>query len=112
MTKRQQKRRLGRRREAAGPTGAVNTAAASRPRVRAGHVSPERAVPPNIARPPYAPGAALVSALPPGEYADRMRAAGHAARKVLLEVAPAVRPGVTTDELDAIVHEACIARGG
>jgi methionyl aminopeptidase len=31
---------------------------------------------------------------------------------VLLDIAAAVRPGVTTDELDRVCHEACIARGG
>ena len=41
-----------------------------------------------------------------------MRPAGVAAREVLLDVGAAVRPGVTTDELDRICHEACIARGG
>ena len=34
------------------------------------------------------------------------------AREVLLEPADAVRVGITTDELDRICHEACIARGG
>jgi methionyl aminopeptidase len=53
-----------------------------------------------------------VPSFPPGEFVDRMRGAGHAAREVLLEIAPAVVPGVTTDELDAIAHDACIARGG
>ncbi|MDQ1466862.1 MAG: methionyl aminopeptidase, partial [Actinomycetota bacterium] len=81
--------------------------------MRAGRLSPERAVPPHIPRPPYLRGAgALVPSFPPGEFDERMRAAGHAAREVLLEVAPAVVPGVTTDALDAIAHEACIARGG
>ena len=51
-------------------------------------------------------------AVPPDEIPDRMRAAGHAAREVLLEVGAAVRAGVTTDELDRICHEAYIARGG
>ena len=41
-----------------------------------------------------------------------MRIAGRAAREVLLETGAAVRPGITTDELDRICHEACIARGG
>jgi methionyl aminopeptidase len=41
-----------------------------------------------------------------------MRRAGRAAGEVLAEVARAVRPGVTTDELDRIAHEACIAHGG
>ena len=51
-------------------------------------------------------------AVPVGESADRMRAAGIAAREVLLEIADAVGPGVATDDLDRICHEACIARGG
>jgi len=50
--------------------------------------------------------------VPPDEIPDRMRAAGRAAREVLLEVGGAVRAGVTTDELDRICHEAYIARGG
>ena len=114
MTKRQQKRRLDRRREAAGPAGLSGPAAASaRPRVRAGRIGAERPVPASIPRPPYLPGAgALVASFPPGEYAERMRSAGRAAREVLLEVAAAVAPGVTTDALDGIAHEACIARGG
>ena len=41
----------------------------------------------------------------------RMRVAGRIAAEVLLEVAPLVRPGVTTDELDAAAHEAYVARG-
>jgi methionyl aminopeptidase len=70
-------------------------------------------VPASIPRPPYAPDApALVPAVPPDELAERMRVAGRAAREVLLDVAAAVRPGVTTDELDRVCHEACIARGG
>lgn len=40
-----------------------------------------------------------------------MRRAGQVAREVLLETAAAIGPGVTTDELDRICHEACIARG-
>jgi methionyl aminopeptidase len=41
-----------------------------------------------------------------------MRRAGRAAAEVLAEVGAAVRPGVTTDELDRIAHDGCIARGG
>jgi methionyl aminopeptidase len=51
-------------------------------------------------------------AVPPDEIPDRMRAAGRAAREVLLEVGAAVKAGVTTDELDRICHDAYIARGG
>jgi methionyl aminopeptidase len=81
--------------------------------VRPGRLSPTREVPVSIPRPPYAPDAPpLVPAVPPDEFADRMRAAGHAAREVLLELRDAVKVGMTTDELDRICHEACIARGG
>ncbi|HUI47609.1 MAG TPA: M24 family metallopeptidase, partial [Acidimicrobiia bacterium] len=81
--------------------------------VRAGRISPPRPVPASIPRPPYAPDApALVPAVPPDEFADRMRAAGRAGREVLLELADAVKVGMTTEELDIICHEACIARGG
>jgi methionyl aminopeptidase len=81
--------------------------------VRPGHLSPDRTVPASIARPHYAPDAPpFVPAVPPDELADRMRAAGHAGREILLELADAVAVGMTTDELDRICHEACIARGG
>jgi methionyl aminopeptidase len=81
--------------------------------IRAGRLSPTRPVPAEIPRPPYAPDApALVRAVPPDEFADRMRAAGRAAREVLRAVGAAVRAGITTDELDRICHEACIEHGG
>ena len=41
-----------------------------------------------------------------------MRRAGHAAAEILLEVGARVAPGVTTDQLDEVVHEATLARGG
>ncbi len=89
------------------------SAAGTRAPVRPGRISPTREVPANIARPPYAPDApALVPAVPPDELIDRMRVAGRLAREVLLDVAAAVRPGITTDELDRVCHEACIERNG
>jgi methionyl aminopeptidase len=112
MSKRQQRKRDSRRRDAARPRPAGDRA--GRPeRLRPGRLSPLRTVPPEIPRPPYAPDApAFAPAVPRPELADRMRAAGRAAREVLLEIAPHVRPGVSTDELDRICHDACIARGG
>ena len=103
--------KIARRRLAAVPgRGSI---APARAKLRAGRLSPTRTVPAEIPRPPYAPDApALMPAVPPDEFVDRMRAAGHAAREVLLEVGAAVRVGVTTDELDRVCHEACIARGG
>jgi methionyl aminopeptidase len=72
-------------------------------------------VPPDIARPSYA-----VTGRPrtspriadPVERLARIRRACRAAAEVLAEGGRAVRPGVTTDEIDALVHDAYIARGG
>ena len=109
MGKRQEKEKRARRRVAAERRGP----SVRRAPVRPGRLSPFREVPASIPRPPYAPDAPpLVPAVPPDEFADRMRAAGHAGREVLLELAAAVKVGMTTDELDRICHEACIARGG
>jgi len=73
-------------------------------------------VPASIVRPPYAetgdPGQSSSSVLRTPEEVDRMRRAGTAAAEILLEVGPEVRPGVTTDHLDEVVHEATVARGG
>ena len=86
--------------------------------VRPGRLSPRRAVPEGIARPPYAddpkgrPGVRESSAPKDPETIAKMRRAGKAAAEVLQAVGAAVRPGITTDELDAIAHEECIRRGG
>ncbi len=45
------------------------------------------------------------------ERLDRIRRACRAAAEVLAEAGRAARPGVTTDAIDALVHEACLARG-
>jgi methionyl aminopeptidase len=109
MSRRSEKEKLARRRFASARRAEGHT----RPPVRAGRLSPDRPVPPAIPRPPYAPDApALVPAVPPDELFERMRLAGHAGREILLELRDSVRVGMTTDELDRICHEACIARGG
>jgi methionyl aminopeptidase len=83
--------------------------------VRPAVVSPRRAVPPEIPRPNYAlsgrprPAPRVTD---PAERLARIRRACAAAAEVLAEGGRAVRPGITTDELDRIVHEAYIARGG
>ena len=84
-------------------------------RVRAGVVSPAREVPATIPRPPYvdnggtpAPGDAAPKT---AEVLDRMRRAGHIAAQILATAGAAVRPGITTDEIDALVHAECVARG-
>jgi len=82
--------------------------------VRPGVVSPRRPVPAHVPRPSYAetgrprPAARIAD---PADRIARMRRAGRAAAEVLAEAGRAVHPGVTTDELDAIAHDACIARG-
>jgi methionyl aminopeptidase len=109
MGKRQVKEKQARRRVAAERRATT----VRRAPVRPGRLSPNREVPASIPRPPYAPDApALLPAVPPDELADRMRAAGRAGREILLEVTEAVKVGITTDELDRICHDACIARGG
>jgi methionyl aminopeptidase len=87
-------------------------------RARQGRVGPMRSVPDHIPRPPYA-ATGMVPPLPPSENLvlsperiARMRRACKAAAEVLAEVSAAVKPGITTDALDAIAHEAYIRRGG
>jgi methionyl aminopeptidase len=41
---------------------------------------------------------------------DKMRTVCRLAREVLDIAAAAIKPGITTDEIDAIVHKACIER--
>jgi methionyl aminopeptidase len=83
--------------------------------VRPGTVSPRRQVPPSIARPPYAetgePPPSKNRYVQPPEIVERMRAAGAAAAEVLLLVGAEVGPGVTTDHLDRVGHQATIERG-
>ncbi len=89
---------------------------ASTDAIRPGRISPPRAVPPEIPRPPYAETGVPVRQ--PDDHVRspdvirRMRVAGQAAAEILQTVGAAVAPGVTTDELDALCHEECIKRGG
>jgi methionyl aminopeptidase len=83
--------------------------------VRPGRISPVRSVPESIGRPDYAesgiPSARDGRAVQPAEVVDRMRTAGAVAAEVLLRVGAAVAPGVTTEELDAIGHDAFVELG-
>ena len=80
-----------------------------------GTVTPERQVPRSITRPPYVG----LQTPPPyagdNTYSDaevaRIRAAGRIASGALDAVGEAVRPGVTTEELDRVAHEFVIAAG-
>jgi len=84
-------------------------------RVLPGVVSPMRNVPPHIARPPYADSGRVVrrpeSAVKSPEIVERMRIAGATAAEVLRLAGEFVRPGITTDAIDAYVHDLCIERG-
>jgi len=87
------------------------------PPVRPGTVSAPRAVPAGIARPPYIatggqPSGRELAPLTDARDIARLRAACAAAKRVLDTVGRAVRPGITTDELDAVSHDAYIAEGG
>ena len=85
-------------------------------RLQPGHLSPMRTVPPEIPRPDYAETGQPVRTPEPRvkspDIIERMRVAGRAAAEVLVIGGAAVAPGVTTDEIDAIVHQAYIDRGG
>src|SRR5262245_32092334 len=84
--------------------------------VAPGEVSPMRTVPDGIRRPDYVANGGIPSARELGVVdaaaAVRMRAAGRAARRVLERLRSEVHPGVTTDQLDAIAHDAYVHEGG
>lgn len=81
----------------------------SRAPLTPGTVSPVRPVPRSIPRPEYvgrpAPERFEGDEVKDADTIERMRAAGRLAAQALAEVGRAVRPGVTTDELDRIGHE-------
>ena len=87
-----------------------------RARLVKGTVSPQRPVPAHIPRPPYVGGG-----LPPykGDIIQvhdaggvaRMRAAGRLAADVLERAGAMVRPGITTEDIDAAVHAWTIEAG-
>ncbi|GAA3215365.1 type I methionyl aminopeptidase [Actinocorallia longicatena] len=82
--------------------------------LKPGRVSPLRKVPANIVRPEYVgrktPRTGESDVKTP-EIIEAMRVAGRIAGQALAEVGRAVRPGVTTDELDRIGHEFLLDHG-
>ncbi len=80
-----------------------------------GLVSPLRPVAPGIRRPDYAatgePSDRAARAVRTADEIEAMRVAGRVAADALVTVGAAVRPGITTDELDEIGHEAMVAAG-
>uniref|UniRef100_A0A7S0ZCV3 Methionine aminopeptidase n=1 Tax=Timspurckia oligopyrenoides TaxID=708627 RepID=A0A7S0ZCV3_9RHOD len=88
--------------------------------LRAGNLSTPRIIPASISKPDYARTgvskseesarrSARIRQLSESEIVA-MRKVCRLAREVLDEAASVVKVGVTTDEIDKIVHEACIAR--
>ncbi|MEM7141119.1 MAG: type I methionyl aminopeptidase [Actinomycetota bacterium] len=96
--------------------GPVTKAAPSLPPVTAGLLSPTRRVPAEIPRPPYAttgdPGPSVSSLIRTPDEIAAMRRTGAAAASILLRAGELVRPGVTTDEIDRLVHDLCVEAGG
>jgi methionyl aminopeptidase len=98
-------------------TASDGRAGDGREQVKPGIVSPRRSVPPGIPRPDYAStgrpaGARSRQVVKNADQIARMRKACAAARQVLEIAKKAVRPGITTDEIDAITHQAYIDLGG
>jgi len=79
-----------------------------------GRLSPARHVPANIVRPEYVGKKRPTLGEHDVKDADtiaRMRVAGRVAAQALEEVGRHVRPGVTTDYLDAVGHEFMVSHG-
>ncbi len=74
-----------------------------------------RSVPSSIARPPYADTGHVPRWNEPHvkspDVIERMRMAGSLAAEILRLAGEFVRPGITTDDIDAFVHDLTIERG-
>lgn len=80
-----------------------------------GTLSAKRPVPPSIERPEYlfhdGPEVVTASDVKDAETIERIRRTSKLAAQALAEVGRAVRPGITTDELDRLGHEYLIDNG-
>ncbi len=78
-------------------------------------ISPPREVPGSIARPRYvgqpAPERYAGDDVQPPEIIEKMRVAGKIAAQAMHAAAEIINPGVTTDDLDQVVHESLIDKG-
>lgn len=81
--------------------------------LKPGKISPRRAVPAHIDRPEYmyhlGPEVVTAGDIKSPETIEKIRVAGRIAAQALQVVGEAIRPGVTTDELDRIGHEFIIS---
>lgn len=81
--------------------------------VAPGLVSSTRQVPPQVERPPYAvsgdPGQPSSSLIRTEAELEAMRNTGAVAAEILLRAADEVKPGVTTDHIDSVAHDAIVA---
>lgn len=85
--------------------------------IRPGTMTPPRTVPPGIRRPDYARSGTpkdkkRISQQKSAGQLKRLERACEAAAEILDIAGAAVRPGITTDEIDEIVHAETVARGG
>src|SRR6187397_1205371 len=85
--------------------------------IRPHPMGPTRTVPDAVARPYYVDAGGRPSGRPVGLLKDagsiaRLRDACAAVRRVLDRVGAAVAPGMSTDDLDAIAHDAYVNEGG
>jgi methionyl aminopeptidase len=80
-----------------------------------GTLSPQREVPASIPRPEYvgrkAPRPFTGSEVKSPEIIERMRVASRIAAQALEEGGRQVKPGVTTDDIDRVVHEFLVEHG-
>ncbi|ROS54478.1 type I methionyl aminopeptidase [Frigoribacterium sp. PhB24] len=78
-----------------------------------GRISSQRPVPPSIARPEYvgkaAPAEYTGGDVYDAETVELIRESGRIASQAIDAVEAALRPGVTTDELDRVAHEFVVA---
>jgi methionyl aminopeptidase len=85
-------------------------------RIHPAQIGPPRPVPEGIERPHYAEAGGRSKRDEPAvkspDVIERMRRTGTAAAEILRLAGTAVAPGITTDEIDALVHQACIDAGG
>lgn len=106
------------RRSFASSTATTSADSFVRPPVVPYPSSPRKQVPLNILRPPYATTGRVPMLSHPDqvyihgeEFTDRLRQAARLARRTLDLACEFAKPGITTDEIDTVVHEAIISEG-